>query len=804
MLLIFLSVVWVMGIYVGSLLELPTLLCLFGLVPLLLLFFMRRQWKKIVLAGLGILLFVGAAVYSYGSLYTVDEGRVHYYNDIGTYEIKGIITGDPDIRDKSTRLTVAAEEIYLESGWREVDGTVLVTVPRYPEYDYGDFLHITGEVQTPPRLGDFDYKGYLAHQGIYTTLYYPRVQVLEDGHGFPLLAWIYDLRQDMATTLAEVLPEPQASLAQGILLGLRGNIPDDLRTDFTHSGTSHILAISGINLGIMAGLLVSFGLWLFGRRHYLYVWLAFIIIWFYTIITGMNPPVVRGAIMASMFLFGEALGRQRSGLAALTFTAAVMVGVSPYILGDASFQLSFLAMAGLIFIFPVLRDAGRRLVTSRLGDEGLIVSTLNLIIDSMSATLAAIIAVWPLIAYYFGIFSLVGPLATFLVTPVLPVIIVLGSLTMLLGLASTAVAQFFGWLVWPFLSYMILVVSGMGSPSISSVDVGWINPVFIICYYAVLAVLIWLHARWQRVRSLFSGAAGVMKTEAGKAGGITRVLKWAIAPLLVAAVLVTYTAATMPDDNLHVSFLDVGQGDAILVQKGSRQVLIDGGPSPQSVALGLSRQMPFWDRSIDLVVLTHPHGDHLAGLLEVLRRYDVGQVLYPSLDYESSLYREWLRYIGETGIASTVACTGQRIDMGDGVILEVLWPTGNPISESDADANSVVLMLEFKEVKFLLTGDCTGEAEWELIRERAGVNATVIKVGHHGSITSTTAAFLAVVDPRVAVICVGANNTYGLPDDEVITRLEFRVGEENIYRTDRDGTITFITDGYRLWVEDNR
>ncbi len=804
--LIFLSAVWVVGIFVGSILNLPPLFCLIGLVPLTLLFFTRHHRKTIMLASLGIFLCVAAAVYSYASLYTTDEGRIHFYNDTGSWEIKGVIAGDPDIRDKSTRLTIAIEEIHLGTGWREVEGTALVTVPRYPEYDYGDLVSITGELQTPPRLDDFDYKGYLAHQGIYATVYYPGIEVLEKGHGSPLLAWIYDLRGSLAQTLAEVLPEPQASLAQGILLGMRGNIPEDLSSDFTRSGTAHILAISGLNLAIMAGILVSLGLWLFGRRHYLYIWIAFVIIWFYTIITGMNPPVVRGAIMASMFLFAEALGRQRSGMAALAFTAAVMVGISPYILGDASFQLSFLAMAGLIFILPVLRDAGRRLITARLGDEGFVISTLNVIIDSMSATLAAIIAVWPLIAYYFGIFSLVGPLATFLLTPVLPVIIILGSLTMLLGLASIAMAQFFGWLVWPFLSYMILVVSGLGAPAISSIEVSWMNPVFIVCYYVVLAALIWLHSRWQKLRSLFSGVSGAMKEGMTKSSGFTRIIKWAIAPLLVAAVLVAYTAATMPDDKLHVSFLNVGQGDAILIQKGSRQVLIDGGPSPQAVTLELSRQMPFWDRSIDLVVLTHPHGDHLAGLLEVLRRYDIGQVLYTSLDYESSLYDEWLRYIKETGIKSTIVCAGQRIDIGDGVFFEVLWPSANPIkgSNTDADPNSAVLLLKEGDISFLLTGDTTSEAEWELIRERAVVNTTVIKIAHHGSLSSSTTEFLSVVNPKAAVICVGANNTYSLPNNEVIERLEARLGENNIYRTDRDGTITFITDGERLWVEEDK
>ncbi len=800
MILIYLSSIWLAGVYLGTLLKLPPLFCFFGLVPLLGLFFTRRYRKAIILAALGIFLFVGAAVYAYGSLYTIDESYIRSYNDSGTVEIKGVVSQAPDIRDKSAQLTLTAQEIKLENGWRDVGGKVLVTVPRYPEYKYGDLVSVTGELQTPPLLGDFDYKGYLAHQGIYTTLYYPKMEVLEGGHGFPPLAWIYDLRSNLAEKLAEVLPEPQASLAQGILLGLRGNIPDDLNENFTRSGTAHLLAISGQNIGIMAGILLAIGLWLFGRRRYLYVWLALGVIWFYTIITGMNPPVVRGAIMASVFLFAEALGRQRSGMAALIFTAAVMVGISPYILGDASFQLSFLAMAGLILIYPVLKDFGRRVITARMGEEGFLVSTLNLIIDSLSATLASIIAVWPLIAYYFDIFSLAGPIATFLLTPILPVIIILGTLTMLLGLASVAVAQVFGWLVWPFLSYMILVVSGLGSPSISALKIESLSPVVIVVYYVVLILLIWLHSRWQKLPSLIAGASGVMK--AGVSFSVNK-LKWAIVPLLVIAILIAYTAATLPDDKLRISFLDVGQGDAILIQKGSTQILIDGGPSPHILTLELSGRMPFWDRSIDLAVLTHPHQDHLAGLLEVLRRYDVEQVLYPSSEGESSLYDEWVRFIEGAGTKATIARTGQRIDLGDGVSIEVLWPLASLVegSDSDIDNNSVVLLLKAGDVSFLLTGDSMSEAEWELIRARADIKGTVIKVAHHGSKTSTIEQFLAVVNPQMAVISVGANNTYNLPNNGVVERLNDKIGESHIYRTDINGTIIFITDGKRLWVE---
>jgi competence protein ComEC len=635
---------------------------------------------------------------------------------------------------------------------------------------------------------------------------YPKIEVLDTGQGFPPLAQVYSRRSSLAQVLAKVLPEPQAALAQGIVLGIRSNIPAQLQTDFSRSGTTHLLAISGLNIGIMAGVLLGIGLWLFGRRHYLYVWLALGAVWLYALITGMNPPVVRGAIMASLFLLAEALGRQRSGMVALTFAAALMVGVHPYVLGDASFQLSFLAMAGLVFVFPILRDMGRRAVVKTLGEEGPLVSTANAVVDTLSVTLGAIIAVWPVVVYYFGIISLVGPLATFLALPALPGIIVAGALAGVLGLVSLAVAQAVGWLAWLFLSYMLLVVSGLGSSSISSVGVNSIHPAFVWGYYLVLAVAIWFHSYRQRLRNLMAGTAGRMKAGLSMSFGLSGVGKWLIVPLLVVAVLVSYTAATLPGDDLHISFLDVGEGDAVLVQKGSRQVLVDGGPSPREITLGLGSRMPFWDRTVDLVVLTHPHQDHLAGLVEVLRRYRVGQVLYPALDYDSPLYDEWSRLITDKGIKSTFACAGQQIDMGDGIIIKVLSPLAEPVtgSESDIDNNSVVLRLNAGDISFLLAADIMSEAERELIRERADLSATVLKVAHHGSATSTTQEFLAVVSPQAVVISCGADNKFGHPDTEVLSRLEGEIGADNIYRTDEHGTIDFITDGERLWVEVGR
>ena len=276
--------------------------------------------------------------------------------------------------------------------------------------------------------------------------------------------------------------------------------------------------------------------------------------------------------------------------------------------------------------------------------------------------------------------------------------------------------------------------------------------------------------------------------------------------LAVAAALVSFLAVSLPDDRLHVSFLDVGQGDAILIQKGSQQVLVDGGPSPQAVCLGLGEKMPFWDRTIELMVLSHPSADHVAGLVEVLNRYRVEQVLYPEMDFESGVYDEWLRLVREKGIKATLAQAGQQIDLGGGVAMEVLSPLDPPLSatDSDVDNNAAVLRLSLGEVSFLLTADMMWEAELELVYNRANLRNTVLKVAHHGSNTSTTPEFLAVARPELAVISVGADNEYGHPTEEVLERLEDVVGEENVYRTDEDGTVEFITDGDRLWLKMER
>ena len=792
MLLIYLSCAWVAGIFLGEKFNLPPPFILLGLIPLPLSFITRRYRKLIILTSLCLLTFLAGVFYFQSNSPVSDIGSVQFYNERGTVEIRGIVDRDPEQGDRTTHLHLSVREINAGGEWREVSGTALLYVPRYPTYSYGDMLLVTGDLETPPRFDDFDYEAYLAHQEIYSTMLYPEIELVEQGRGFKPLGWIYSLRNKLSLTIARVLPEPQASLAQGIILGLRGNIPSELRADFARTGTAHLLAISGLHLSIVAGMLLSFGIWLFGRRRYIYVWLALGGIWLFALLTGMHPPVLRAVIMVSIFLSAELLGRQRNAITALSFAAAIMVGISPLILRDASFQMSFMAMTGLIFVFPPLQSLSRNAVRKILGEDGTMVSTANFVVDSLSVSMAAIIAVWPLIAYYFGIISPVAPLATFFSLLALPGIIISGALAGGLGLIALPVAQVIAWLAWLFTSYLLLVINVF--TAVPFIESSRVPGSLVWIYYSVFAIVIWLGSNRRKMADLMPKVDSVFS-------GLPR--KWVIPPLLVIAILVSATAAALPDEKLHTSFLDVGDGDAILIQRGTRQILVDGGPSPQAITLALGKEMPFWDRTIDLVILTHPHADHIIGLIEVLNRYRVGQVLYSELEYDSDVYDEWLRLLEEKKVDSTPARAGQQIEFGADVTLEVLNPQTPVLSgtESDIDNNGIVLRLEMGAVSFLLTADAMWQLEYELIARRANLKATILKVAHHGSSTSTTPEFLSVVDPQMAIISVGEDNPYGHPTSEVMERLIAILGLENIYRTDEHGTTEFITDGERLWIK---
>lgn len=736
----------------------------------------------------------------------MDEQHLLYYNDQGKLEIEGMITTEPEVRDKASLLQLSANKITLGNDTREISGKAIVRVPRYAEYHYGDVVRVSGNLETPPQFEDFDYKDYLAHQGIHSIMYYPKMQILEKGKGSRALAFIYLLRDRLGQSLSNALPEPQGSLAQGILLGLRGNIPQPLMQAFSRTGTAHLIAISGINISIIIGMFLSIGMLLLGRRYYLHIWIAFVLIWFYAMLTGMHPPVIRGAVMGSMFLFAELLGRQRGAVTSLLFAAAVMVGIEPQLLWDVSFQLSFLSMSGLIFIFPLLQAWSRKWLPATTNPEGIVFSFYAAAADSLAVTLSAILAVWPVIAYHFGIVSLIVLPANLFAIPSLPAIIITAAIVSIIGLILPLVAHITGWIAWLFLSYLILVVHIFDAVPLSSLKLDNIHVWQVLAYYVLLIVAgIFLTRRNQLVNFVSFTASQISRHGTHSSASLTK--KWSIFLVLITAILVWTAALTIPDNKLHVSILNVGQGDAILVQTPDHhRILIDGGPSPQAIKLELSRKLPFWDRTIDLIIVTQPQADHVTGLVEILRNYNVKHVITSRITYNSLVYNQMLNVIQSKRIEYSNAHAGQEINCGDGITMEVLHPPVSPLQKTDDDVNNngLVLRLSHNAVSFLFTADIDEEAEWYLISQRAHLKSAVLKVAHHGSRTSTSSELLAVANPGIAVISLANANKFGHPHPEVITRLHQRIGADKVLLTSTNGTIEFVTDGKRLWIKTER
>ncbi|OHA08234.1 MAG: hypothetical protein A3B37_03310 [Candidatus Sungbacteria bacterium RIFCSPLOWO2_01_FULL_59_16] len=266
--------------------------------------------------------------------------------------------------------------------------------------------------------------------------------------------------------------------------------------------------------------------------------------------------------------------------------------------------------------------------------------------------------------------------------------------------------------------------------------------------------------------------------------------------LVLAAVFIwaSVFALEAKDGRLTLFVFDVGQGDALFIDAGNgNQVLIDGGPD-DAVLAKIGGVMPFWDRTIELVVLTHPHADHLDGLIPVLERYDIGMVVESGVNHSIPEYDTWHELVRERGVPLHIAKAGERIRVSPDAVFEVLAPLHDFVGTSLAVHDAmVVLRLTDRNARALLTGDAEDDVEREMLGSGAAVRADLLKVGHHGSKTSTTDALLGAVHPAVAVISVGAKNRYGHPYQLVLDRLS-RAGVR-VLRTDRDGDIVFVSNG---------
>ncbi|MFA6411023.1 MAG: ComEC/Rec2 family competence protein [Candidatus Buchananbacteria bacterium] len=419
------------------------LIALIGLI-LALIFWSKLTWRYLFL-GL-IILALGLVRYQF-SLPKTDPEKIWFYAD-QKINFTGIITDEPDIRIDKTKIIVLAKNL---AAGQKVDGKVLINVGLYPVYQYGDLLSISCNLKKPEPFSGFAYDRYLAKDDIYVICSYPKISLIKKNQGNYFLSQIYNFKNQLRNLINNNLPEPQASLFFGMNFGNRGGIPQELSDQFSATGTSHLVAISGMNITIIASILLAVFLALGVCRKKSF-WLITLILIFYMIVIGFPASAVRAAIMGWLAMLAIYVGRLNSSTNALLLSGVGMIFANPKILrDDVGFQLSFLAVLGLIYFYPFLELKFAKF-SSRFGLK-----------ESLLLTMAAQISTLPLIVYNFGRLSLISLVVNILVVPTLPALMVIGFLSLFLSWLFPIWGQSFFWPVWLIMTYLIKVIEFFGS-----------------------------------------------------------------------------------------------------------------------------------------------------------------------------------------------------------------------------------------------------------------------------------------------------------------------------------------------------
>lgn len=720
--------------------------------------------------------------------------------------LSGVVQQPPEPRDTRLRVRVEADTLLRRGETQAVQGAVLLTVPAAPGVQQGDRLRVYGRLEAPPVFSGFDYREYLARRGVHSMVQQPEVTLLQHNAGARFWRVLYGVRSASQQIIARLLPEPEAALLTGILLGVESGIDPALYDQFNRTGTSHIIVISGFNISIIARIMTA----LLGRvvgqkRAFAPVVMGIVL---YVLLVGADAAVLRAGLMGILVVWAAYLQRQSTAAVSLFVAGAAMTALNPLTLWDVGFQLSFMATLSLILFATPMTTRFEAAATPRLPAAAArwLIPFVN---DALIVTLAATILTLPLMAYYFGRISLVSPLTNLLVLPVQPSVMIWGGAAVLTGLVADHLpvvggvmwqgARAVALIPWLCLHWTVAVVQLLArlpfaATALHSGVIGLWGSFALIAALALSGKprLPLLGNRLHRLR-------GVL--------GSSRLAGLLTSGLLVGSLLLALVWRSQPDGLLHVWFLGDGQtrGEAVLiVTPDGQQVLVDGGYSPTALHSALGRHIPFYDRDLELVVLTHSADERSGGLVGLTGRYRVQRVMQAPFPYPSANYESWLRELRAAAVPVTAAEAGTRLLLGHGIALDVLAPPAEPVLGRDGELNpapnSVVLRLSWGETSFLLLGDTPAAMQDQWAASGLIAPATVVKLAQAGRAEGLSTALLAAAQPTHAVVFVQADDRFRTLAGPVETTWLMQVGEDGWHRTDLAGAVELVSDGHTVWL----
>lgn len=475
--LFYLCISFVVGIFISSIVKIPQIFLwgflFLGMLAIIVSLFFKKDFLMII--SFCFLFLLLGVIRLQISEFNIANDELRKFNNKGKITLVGIIIKEPDVRDTWQKLKIEIEN---------PKGVVLVTTSRYPEYKYLDKIKTIGKLETPNETEDFSYKNYLMKDGIYSVMNFPKVELIETG-GRPTstFSFIYSkilfFKQKLRGSIRKNYSPPQSLILEGTVLGDNGVMSQDLKNKLNITGLRHIIAVSGTHVVILSSIVMSLLLALgFWRGQAFYI--AIIFICFYIALTGLPASGVRAGIMGGLYLLAQKLGRQSMGSRVIASAGAIMLLINPLLLFyDVGFQLSFLAVMGLIYLEPFIKDF-LKIFTKKKAEN---------LISIISTTFAAQIFTLPIMVYNFGNISLVSPITNLLVLPIVSGLMIFGFLSSILGVAS----QFLGWIVsipcWFLLTYFVKIIDFFSQPwALKTIEnVHWI---WLVISYLVLGAVV--------------------------------------------------------------------------------------------------------------------------------------------------------------------------------------------------------------------------------------------------------------------------------------------------------------------------
>jgi competence protein ComEC len=756
------------------------LVTLISLTTLFLIVFFPRSNFRWVFLGL-LVFFIGTGRMQFHTR-DLPDGHIAQFNDQpGRISITGLIVDDPDVRDRYVGLRIRAEKLSIPGSEEEipVEGDLLAQASRFGDWEYGDRVQATGYLQTPPDDIDFSYRDYLTRQSIYSIMPSASIKSIQGGAGNPLLAWVYRYRNRALDRIYQLFPDPEASLFAGILVGVESGISSEVRSAFDRTGTTHIIAISGFNISILAALFLSISKRWFGVRTGILI--AGVSIAVYTVLVGADAAVVRAAIMGGLMLLALRMGRQTTGMASIAAAAILMTAIEPHVLWDVGFQLSFAATMGLLLYGPSFEKSFEQWTTRRASKQ-FAQSLTKPVAEFLLFTLAAQLTTLPITAFYFHRFSLSSVLANPAILPAQPPLMILGGIATIAGTIWLPIGRLLAWIALPFASFTIRTVSWFSELPAASLTLGPVSPLSVGLFYAALFSLTVLHR------------IGIVDTWLVDLKAHFNRLQVSVSLLLVALAvcvgIMWKVVAGLPNGYMRIGFLDVGHGEAVHIQgPQGEQILINGGSSIMTISEKLGDRMPHLEREIDWLILGGTEYSQVAGLVGIAERYGIQNSLIcgqPS----GSAYRRLIEDLLNAGVPVHSAQEKARIRFKSGGQLEVM----------SADQNGCIFLLQHGHAHVLLATGGTPETIRDLTDEERlrNVSAALLAAGGHAVVNSSD--WLLHLNPQLTIFSVDHSAPSELPAESVLETLSGRT----ILRTDLHEDIELITDGEYLWVESGR